>query len=129
MTNLKCDMTKDCQKPVSFIDVKGFVYCECHGLQRQSYTRARKLTPKELETIQQGKQISYEKRRNKYRIEYTPNGKVCITDAWLTDYVIFYDHKPAWAHDGVFYRLPKYITEKLDLMAKRHFESQRKGKA
>lgn len=42
----------------------------------------------------------------------------CITDGWLTDWVIFYKHRIAWAHDGVFYRLPKRITRKLDKMAR-----------
>jgi hypothetical protein len=58
-------------------------------------------------------------RKQKYKIEYTPNGKVVITDQFFVDYVIFHKHNATWAHDGVFYKLPKYITKKLDLMAKR----------
>lgn len=53
----KCDMTKDCIKPISYIDRKGFVYCETHGLQRKAYVPTRKLKPKELKQITDNKPL------------------------------------------------------------------------
>lgn len=49
---LKCDMEKECDKPVTHIDSSGFVYCEFHGKQKQSYARCRKLTKSELKQLQ-----------------------------------------------------------------------------
>jgi len=53
-----CDMTKDCAEPVSMIDNKGFAYCTKHGEQRKSHgVPCRKMSAKELETINSGKPI------------------------------------------------------------------------
>ena len=54
VVKLTCSMTAGCQTAVSYIDDKGFVYCSCHGKQRQSYTKCRKLKPVELKTLQSG---------------------------------------------------------------------------
>lgn len=58
MSQVKCDMVKDCAKPVSHIDSKGYVYCDTHGLQRKIYAKCRKLKAKELETLKQNKPIA-----------------------------------------------------------------------
>lgn len=52
-----CDMEKDCDKPVTHIDNKGFIYCEHHGAQRKSSVPCRKLTGKELEQLKAGQPI------------------------------------------------------------------------
>ena len=49
---LHCDGKKDCENPVAYIDEKGWVYCEKHGLQVKQSRRCRKLTPKELKNLQ-----------------------------------------------------------------------------
>jgi hypothetical protein len=55
---LTCDMEKDCKAPVTYIDIKGYVYCAAHGVQRQSYQRCRKLRPAELKRLQAGGTVS-----------------------------------------------------------------------
>ena len=57
MQNLKCSMTKECTEKVSYIDTKGFIYCECHGKQRSQYVRTRKMTKREIKTLEENKQI------------------------------------------------------------------------
>jgi len=57
MTILRCDMERDCQKPVTHIDSKGYVYCREHGIQRQSYQRCRQLRPAELTRLQAGEPL------------------------------------------------------------------------
>jgi hypothetical protein len=55
---LHCDMKKDCEEPVSYIDNKGFVYCTQHGQQRKaSGIPSRKLSPAELGQIENGKPL------------------------------------------------------------------------
>ena len=49
---LTCDMVDGCTAPVAYIDAKGYVYCEAHGKERQSYQRCRKLRPAELKQLQ-----------------------------------------------------------------------------
>lgn len=49
---MKCEMTKECEAPASYIDEKGFIYCEHHGQQRQSVMRCRKMTEIEQQLIQ-----------------------------------------------------------------------------
>jgi hypothetical protein len=51
---MKCEMTKECMEVVTHIDSKGYIYCTSHGLQRQSFKRCRKMTSKELKTIESG---------------------------------------------------------------------------
>lgn len=52
-----CDMQKDCQGSVGYIDEKGYVYCDTHGKQCKQHMRCRKLTPKELKRLLGEKQI------------------------------------------------------------------------
>jgi hypothetical protein len=54
---LKCEMDKSCEQPVTYIDAKGFVYCTCHGKQRQAYQRCRKLRPHEINTLNAGQPV------------------------------------------------------------------------
>ena len=57
MTKLKCSMHKTCEHDVSYIDEKGFVYCETHGLRRKTYYRCRKLKPKEKKQLESGEPL------------------------------------------------------------------------
>lgn len=57
MKTLKCNMIKDCQCDVSYIDEKGFIYCSNHGKQRQYSMRARKLTNIEIRILASGKAL------------------------------------------------------------------------
>lgn len=50
---LECDMTQDCQAPVTHIDNKGYAYCQEHGLMRQSRP-CRKLRGWELRRLERG---------------------------------------------------------------------------
>lgn len=43
-----------CDKPVSYIDEKGFVYCDKHGMERKQHMRCRKLKPAELKELEAG---------------------------------------------------------------------------
>jgi hypothetical protein len=55
-----CDMEKNCQEPIAYLDEKGFVYCDAHGKQRKlSHTRCRKLEPRELHFILAGQALKY----------------------------------------------------------------------
>lgn len=58
---LKCDMEHDCTTKVSHIDHKGFVYCEPHGLRRRGTMPCRKMTAKEIATLERGETISYQR--------------------------------------------------------------------
>lgn len=57
MPTLKCEMTNDCQHPVTHIDKSGFVYCTAHGLRRRMYEPCRKLRSTELKRLQRGEQL------------------------------------------------------------------------
>jgi hypothetical protein len=48
MRPLRCDMTNDCEAPVTYVDEKGFTYCTKHGLDRKYTMRCRKIKPAEL---------------------------------------------------------------------------------
>ena len=53
--NLKCT---DCKEDSIYLDHKGFIYCEEHGLERKSYVRkTRKMSKSEIATIINNKQI------------------------------------------------------------------------
>lgn len=47
-TGPRCDMTEDCQKPITHVDSAGYIYCADHGLQRRAYEPCRKLRAWEL---------------------------------------------------------------------------------
>lgn len=56
---IRCQMTDDCQEPVTHIDDNGFIYCAEHGQRRkESGRRCRKLKPAELKTLKEGKPIA-----------------------------------------------------------------------
>lgn len=55
---VRCDMTNDCEAPVTHIDNKGFVYCTDHGISRRYYHPCRKLRPHELKKLQRGEPIA-----------------------------------------------------------------------
>jgi len=52
-------MEKDCAGTVTYIDNKGYVYCTVHGCMRRSIRPCRRLTPAELERLENGLTISY----------------------------------------------------------------------
>lgn len=56
-------------------------------------------------------------------LEQTDGGHVVVTDGWLTDWIVFYDHAPRWAHDGTL-SINKPLQRKLNKMAQCHFEEQ-----
>ena len=64
MNTLKCDMRSECLNQVTHIDNGGWIYCEFHGKQRKLHKPCRKLTKKEYQTIESGKQISYRKAKS-----------------------------------------------------------------
>lgn len=55
---LHCDMKEDCEKPVSMIDEKGYVYCAEHGNQRKGSMRCRNLSSSEKQQLESGKPLS-----------------------------------------------------------------------
>lgn len=56
MKKLQCEMSKDCQNPITHISEKGFIYCQTDGLRRRAahYERVRTLRPWELRLLEQG---------------------------------------------------------------------------
>jgi len=54
---ITCDMERDCTRPIAYIDVKGYIYCQKHGLQRKQAHRCRKLTTGELQAILNGEAL------------------------------------------------------------------------
>jgi hypothetical protein len=63
MSLLNCQMTRDCREPVNYIDNKGFVYCNKHGLQRKaSGIPCRRLGPPESKKLERGVPISYQRK-------------------------------------------------------------------
>ena len=58
LKSLRCDMTDDCEQPVTHIDNDGFAYCTTHGLQRRWYQPCRKLRDWELRKLQRGGQLT-----------------------------------------------------------------------
>jgi hypothetical protein len=51
---LRCDMTRDCDAPVAYVDIKGYVFCAKHGIARRCSQRCRKLTPAERRRLERG---------------------------------------------------------------------------
>lgn len=59
---LRCDMHRDCDKPVTHIDDKGWIYCERHGHERKGARPCRELSKTEIDMLVQKKPISFERR-------------------------------------------------------------------
>lgn len=62
MTELKCDMHRECQNPVTHIGSKGYVYCTGHANDRRlaQVEHTRKLRGWELGLLREGENlISY----------------------------------------------------------------------
>lgn len=55
--SLQCEMVNDCEREVTMIDNKGYIYCEPHGMQRRSWRPCRKLRPYEINRLERGAQI------------------------------------------------------------------------
>lgn len=53
-----CDMTSDCEQPVTMLDQDGFVYCTNHGLSRRTWQPCRKLRPYEVNRLARGETIA-----------------------------------------------------------------------
>lgn len=52
----------------------------------------------------------------KQTLERTKHGRLVVCDGFFTDWVVLYDHAPAWTADGVFrFNLP--IRRKLNQLA------------
>ncbi len=54
---LTCDMRIGCSSPVTHLDDNGYIYCEPHGVLRQSYRPCRKLRPHELNRLLRGEPV------------------------------------------------------------------------
>jgi hypothetical protein len=54
---LLCDMTDACLNAPTYIDDKGYIYCEGHGKDRQCSHRCRKLRPHELNRLRRGQTV------------------------------------------------------------------------
>jgi len=52
-----CGVDIPCNKPVTHIDVKGWIYCKEHGEARGEYVTCRELTFAELELFKAGMPI------------------------------------------------------------------------
>ena len=52
--SVKCDGKRDCKESATWIDHRGFAYCECHGKQRAASEPCRPMTPEEIENLKQG---------------------------------------------------------------------------
>ena len=51
---MRCDMERDCMEPVTFLDKKGYAYCQNHGNQMKAVGRScRKLKPAEILKMEQ----------------------------------------------------------------------------
>lgn len=57
--HIHCDMTAECDQPITHLDDKGYVYCTTHGLQRRDYRPCRKLRPAEINKLQRGEQLDH----------------------------------------------------------------------
>jgi len=49
-----CDGRENCQKPITRIDQKGFIYCDDH---KPTTRKSRKLTPSELKKINNNQKL------------------------------------------------------------------------
>ena len=54
MKNLECCGKENCTEEINYIDHKGFIYCESHGLLRQQSTKCRKLRSHEIKRLKSG---------------------------------------------------------------------------
>jgi len=54
---LKCEFERNCKKPVTHIDAKGYVYCEDHASRRD--VRIRKLRPAEISKLEDGGTVKF----------------------------------------------------------------------
>lgn len=52
-----CDMIAGCTEPITYIDIKGYVYCRTHGIERKDTCRCRQLTPAERRRILSGEPL------------------------------------------------------------------------
>jgi len=52
----------------------------------------------------------------KQTLERTAAGRYCVTDGWLTDWVIFYNGPWVWAHDGTL-QINKPLRDRLNSIA------------
>ena len=51
---LVCDMKRDCNAAVAYIDEKGYAYCAPHGISRKQHCRCRKLRSYEVRRLERG---------------------------------------------------------------------------
>jgi hypothetical protein len=58
MKPIKCEMDRECEKPVAMIDNKGFIYCAEHGQDRKDFARCRKLRQGEINKLRRGEQLA-----------------------------------------------------------------------
>lgn len=57
---LKCDMSKQCHKPVTHIGSKGYVYCQDDAIVRRESRneRTRKMLKREIRQLEEGKPLA-----------------------------------------------------------------------
>ena len=58
MKPIKCEMRRECEKPVAMIDNKGFIYCAEHGQDRKFYCGCRKLRQHEINKLRRGEPLA-----------------------------------------------------------------------
>lgn len=58
---LRCDMSKECNKPVTHIGSKGYVYCQDDAIVRRQSSageRTRKMLKREIRQLEEGKPLA-----------------------------------------------------------------------
>jgi hypothetical protein len=58
MTAPHCDMTAECDRPVTHLDQDGYVYCTDHGLSRRTWQPCRRLRGWELRRLERGETLA-----------------------------------------------------------------------
>jgi len=72
---IRCNMDHKCNRPVTYIDTEGYVYCTPCGLHRQYSHRCRKLAAWELRELQAGVAIRYERTTYREHLKRMPQGR------------------------------------------------------
>ena len=51
---IKCEMIKECNSDLAYMDNEGFIYCETHGISRKQWKPCRKLKKREIKDLEAG---------------------------------------------------------------------------
>ena len=55
----RCDMDDACERDVTYIGEKGWIYCATHAIPRRYWERTRKMRPHELNRIRRGEPLDH----------------------------------------------------------------------